>query len=499
VRRVLLIRSTVGVAALLIAAVAANFALTLSGRTMILTLAGACIAAIVAAQILLLSQPLTAISPPETQQRDAVRRIRTKISSILERSYRVHLDQPVHVIDGKDANALRHGDIDEEAGLLARVGKSTTLSAFVTTILDAPRVTVVVGHSGAGKSAVLYELARRLLDARLEGGGQMVPLPLWIGAWCESAVPFREWIPAQVAADFGIPRAVVSHWTKRGNSVLLVDGLDEMPGEHRTTVIREINQWAESAAGTKIIMACRTDSYHLVARELVVHQVAVLMPIPSATVRQYLDQLLRKNERQRGALSLALHRLIIEDQALDEDEALRLPAFLDVVSRSLESHVSDGALITADDGAIALRLGNKFLANGHLESARDAYVAATNIVGSRWRAEAAVRLSAVLRQLGDADGAVRALITSVSLHLEGSLSVGGNDIRSEDLSEDARKVIEVMRPSVSYDESQVTGAAELTPARTAEALRQLRLKGLVEPTYDKAGVARFSRIPSFVP
>lgn len=104
---------------------------------------------------------------------------------------------------------------------------------------------VVLGNAGAGKSIALQQLGREVLDS-------ISPL-----------IPIYQRFNTYVDKD--LDEILPEQWKEADpeNLLLLLDGIDEVPPDHFTTVIRKIQGFSEKHSKIRIIVSCRTNFYNL--------------------------------------------------------------------------------------------------------------------------------------------------------------------------------------------------------------------------------------------
>jgi DNA polymerase III delta prime subunit len=120
---------------------------------------------------------------------------------------------------------------------------------------------ILIGLPGVGKSTVLRELFCELARFRLEEISE--PIPLWIDLsdptnpvdahemfryWCES--------PQKYNLNVGFETML-----QTCSFVLMLDGLNEMPLNHRKERARSLQEWIEEHDEVRVIITCRMRDY----------------------------------------------------------------------------------------------------------------------------------------------------------------------------------------------------------------------------------------------
>jgi hypothetical protein len=365
------------------------------------------------------------------------------------------------------------------------------------------RCTVVLGDAGSGKSALLFRLAAHIVDDQVERGTTEVPLVLSLSDWGGGS-SLRRWVLDQTVATYAVSERVVDHWVDHGNSVLLLDGLDEVPVTSRSLLIEDLNSWVDTSGGTRFMISCRSSDENVTELLSWLHadQLAVLQPIPANEARDYVDSALSNLERQPAGLDLdrlaSVRRLLKE--LITNQKGLRGPSMLSLVAAT-EDPVGVTVLGTRsirDPAESFLSLANELLLRGNYEAARDAYRACALLPGSRQRSLSTVLYGACEALLGNEAAARQAVQESLAARLNESIQGSDLDLRSQKMSQDGRTVLQTMSDRVEYDLSQLSSRSLLTPSRVSTALDSLRAIGAVEVCGEGGGDIRYRRISSFV-
>ncbi len=389
---------------------------------------------------------------------------------------------------------------------IARSAESVDGDILIARLAESDqRLTLVLGETGSGKSALLLRIAVRLADDYLSDQSNEVPIVLGLRSWT-TAYSFRHWLVDQTIATYALPRDVVTKWADRGNIIAILDGLDEVSENSRDHLMKAIHVWSHTAAGTRVVVSCRSSTPNLVHLVTCAEadQLAVVRPLSVPQVRAYarkaLSELSRRSSTDPPRSALLLKKLV--DEQIMKREMLRTPATMDLLASTVNSQLAylgdDDVPGTSDDPAAeALRLGHDFLKAGDYEAAKGAYLAASSIPGSRHHALSTSLYGACLAMLGNQEEAQAAVEESVAVRLKESITPSGPD-QIKSLSEDGRAVLRVMSSEVSYDLSQVSSRSGLTPSRADAALLALKGVGAIETTAEDEEGTRYQAGDAFL-
>jgi hypothetical protein len=148
---------------------------------------------------------------------------------------------------------------------------------------------VVLGEAGAGKTVLVTELQRRLVEAPRPGD----PLPVIVraAAWKPDRKSLLDWLAQQLNHDYGwLPVAHARALVARGIVLPILDGLDEMPDSLRPDAIARINKYHMYRP---LIVTSREREYRDAVRETHVgvkgSAVVAVQPLRRKDTRAYLD------------------------------------------------------------------------------------------------------------------------------------------------------------------------------------------------------------------
>jgi hypothetical protein len=169
---------------------------------------------------------------------------------------------------------------------------------------------VVIGGSGAGKTALATRLTLGLIESRADG--DPVPVLLPMSTWNPDNASLHQWLTQRLATEHPGLSAYVGRDQTRASSLLrngliipVLDGLDEIAEPLRGNAIRRIN--AELHPGDPLVITCRAEEFtDLVSQADVVTAAAVLRlrPLEIDDLLAYLPMTTRKN-KWKGVLDSA--------------------------------------------------------------------------------------------------------------------------------------------------------------------------------------------------
>jgi hypothetical protein len=242
---------------------------------------------------------LRPVAPPSQQEIDSAR---ARLQTALRERWREEKPSP----EVYEAAPMRvRFEVTQVAGVMPPGGPDAAASADATateqrqagdfdSVLDVfswhpPYRRIVLGEAGAGKTVLVTELARRLLDPRRSE--DLLPVILPAVTWNPGKASLSEWLAQQLATDYAwLPITHARALVADGMVLPILDGLDEMPNSFQPSGIAEINRYGWDRP---LVVTSRKDEYCDAVRENrgkgVASATAIgLCPLLPADVKAYL-------------------------------------------------------------------------------------------------------------------------------------------------------------------------------------------------------------------
>jgi len=201
---------------------------------------------------------------------------------------------PGQVIEAKrveiDTFALRVGLAEEP---------QTTFDSFEKAFTQFDGRVLLLGNPGAGKTTTLLHYAQTAALRRRDDPSQPVPIMANIALWDSvNRPPLAEWLQN----SYGAPSDVAG-LLKRGEALLLLDGLDELGDERpidpskpdrdtydpRQRFVNMINaQVQEWTNGNHVLVTCRVEDYTQIRDKVDLHYALQLQPLSDAQLQTVL-------------------------------------------------------------------------------------------------------------------------------------------------------------------------------------------------------------------
>ena len=168
---------------------------------------------------------------------------------------------------------------------------------------------LILGAPGSGKTTMLLELTRDLLNEAEKDAGLPTPVVFNLSSWAQKQEPLEKWLVEQLKIEYGVNRKLGETWVQADLLLLLLDGLDEVQVDCRNECLETINQYKENHGLNGLVVCSRSEEYKKLQTKL---DMRSALEIKSLTYDQIIKYL--------KAGGSALNGLLTE---LEEDQELR--------------------------------------------------------------------------------------------------------------------------------------------------------------------------------
>ena len=431
------------------------------------------------------------LRPTPAEEQAAILRVRTIVSSLRERYglEESEISPPVKLIDVSDT--VSKSDLDRSlASAPAR-----TSEFFLSQVTDKPRLTVILGELGAGKTSLLLRLTDQMLRDRARNEKELIPLFIKCRDWSDEYSTFDKWVKVAANKSYDIPLHVSDYWIRSGKIFVALDGLHELPPGSYEVFRNAINSWIRAAEGTRLaISSTMQPSIAELMRSLNVDQVCVIQPLPDSYIQQLVQStLLRVNFQDDIPRARAM--TVWVQGLISQNRQMRGPALVGLLTEAIgesEQLLEDVQPVdNKDPASVTFRVANSFFSRGDFAAAAEAYRAITWLPHSRWHVSAYALLGTCQYFSGDVDRASETMIGAVTLRLQETIRATPDVVKP--LSDEEIRCLAAVPFDLSFDIVQISSAASLPLSESREALQTLREQGLVETVAGNHDRARFRR------
>jgi transcriptional regulator with XRE-family HTH domain len=168
---------------------------------------------------------------------------------------------------------------------------------------DADGELLILGEPGVGKTTLLLELARDLLDRAERDIMHPMPVVFNLSSWAQKRQLLTSWLVEELHSKYQVPRNVGQMWVDTDQVLPLLDGLDEVALACREECLRAINVYRQAHQHVPVIVCSRRAEYMVQATRIALHCAVVVQSLTRQQIDDYLLSAGGRLEAVRVALS----------------------------------------------------------------------------------------------------------------------------------------------------------------------------------------------------
>lgn len=208
---------------------------------------------------------------------------------------------------------------------------------------------LILGEPGSGKTVLLLQLAKQLLDDAEQSHLKPIPVVVNLSSWAVGRKPIVDWLAAELVRTYGLNReAFARKLIDTDQLIFLLDGLDEVAEAYRDECLEALNTFM--TVDRKIVVCSRIEEYNALTSKLDFHTALEVQPLSFAE----FEALLRKNITNAETVDEII-------SILTADEEVRQEAVKPLFANILISTYRDGRPFTR-----AVQQGNTITRVRHL-------------------------------------------------------------------------------------------------------------------------------------
>ena len=155
-------------------------------------------------------------------------------------------------------------------------------------IFNRYKALLILGEPGSGKTTMLLDLARDLIDRAKQNHTLPIPVVFHLSSWAQERQPIAEWLIDELNKLYRIEEKIARLLLNQGNLLLLLDGLDEVKSECRDDCVTAINQF-RAECFTPLVICCRIADYETLIPRLQLPAAVLLQPLTTQQINDYLQ------------------------------------------------------------------------------------------------------------------------------------------------------------------------------------------------------------------
>ena len=150
---------------------------------------------------------------------------------------------------------------------------------------------LILDDPGTGKTTLLLELARDLLEQADKDEFYPVPAVFNLSSWAKERPSLVEWMADDLNRQItDIPEETWHAWLEQQRILPLLDGLDEVALEHREACVERINEFRRQEASLPLVVCSRTQDYGSLGTKLQMPGAAEVQALKPGRAGQFLEQ-----------------------------------------------------------------------------------------------------------------------------------------------------------------------------------------------------------------
>jgi hypothetical protein len=169
---------------------------------------------------------------------------------------------------------------------------------------------LILGNAGSGKTVLLLKIGKELV--KLAKKDALYPLPVLVNlaSWRNDEKDFKTWLESVLvfsAGESGISKDYAKDLVKENNLLLLLDGLDEIPEEHRNSCLEAFKQYATEVNNNRKyypewVMCSRKNEYKQIEKDAFVQASVLFKPLTDEKIQATLHTLAKDKNMAAQAL-----------------------------------------------------------------------------------------------------------------------------------------------------------------------------------------------------
>jgi hypothetical protein len=120
---------------------------------------------------------------------------------------------------------------------------------------------LVLGEPGSGKTTLILELVRQLLDDPDPAWPDRIPTVFHLASWSRQRPPLATWMVEELHRQYGVARPLGRTWVDTGSILPFFDGLDEVAAGCREECLAAINAFRDEHGQLPLVVSSRTGEY----------------------------------------------------------------------------------------------------------------------------------------------------------------------------------------------------------------------------------------------
>ena len=134
---------------------------------------------------------------------------------------------------------------------------------------EAGRTLLILGLPESGKTVLLLQLARALIESNSSQSWAPIPVVFSLSFWSRWRPSMFDWFVRQLEERYNMPERFSRKWLESNRIIPLLDDLETVKLKHRDNCVRAINKFIAETGVQGICVCCETTAYEKVPDRLV--------------------------------------------------------------------------------------------------------------------------------------------------------------------------------------------------------------------------------------
>lgn len=127
---------------------------------------------------------------------------------------------------------------------------------------------LILGAPGCGKTTLLLELTKDLLDRAERDSNQPIPVVFNLSSWVIKKFQLANWMVDELSERYQVPRKHAQIWIDKDLIIPLLDGLDEVAPDYRSNCAEAINAFRKKHGLVPLAVCSRVTDYEALTVKL---------------------------------------------------------------------------------------------------------------------------------------------------------------------------------------------------------------------------------------
>ncbi len=200
------------------------------------------------------------------------------------------------------------------------------------------RSLLILGAPGSGKTTMLLELARQLIQRAREDVTYPIPMVFNLASWTEK-LTLADWLAQELNNLYSVPRKTAPGWVQGDKLLLFLDGLDEVRQESRAKCVEAINAFRKEHGLTSLAVCSRSQDYADLNSKLSFEGAIEVQPLTQEQITEFFNRF--------GKEMAGIKQVLKKDSALRE--MAETPLFLSIMIMAYGDKQDVEILISGDE------------------------------------------------------------------------------------------------------------------------------------------------------